>query len=93
MADFYAVHRKQLEAADGRLRRGEAWNVALREPLEICKEPSQHTTLKIVRFIICDGELKPATELDLREIADWNRRHKKTPHEWFGLPSALIGAS
>lgn len=91
MVDFYEVHGKQLEAAKGRIRRGECWSVALREPVTISltvPPPPNEQTVKIVRFVAAsDNTLKPATELDLAEIMDWNRRHKRTPVSHFGLPT------
>ena len=89
MADFYRVHGDALDAARGRIRRGECWTIALKEPLPNLSVPRDgNITITVIRFIASeDGTLKPATELDLAEIMDWERRHKTTPTEEFLLPS------
>jgi hypothetical protein len=93
MADFYEVHRKAIEVAAGKIRRGEYWTVPMIEPLSpvTLRPPTTvGTMLKTVRFIAApDGTMKAATELDLSDIADWQRRHHNTPRESFGLPAIL----
>lgn len=94
MADFYEVHRDALNAAKGRLRVGEQWSIALREPAVFVNwkdgiSPSD-TMITVVKFIACAGGiLKPSTELDLAAIANWKRKYRETPSESFGLPAAL----
>ena len=92
MADFYEVHRKQLNAADSQVRQGECWTIALREPIESLDKPMDpNACVKTVRFIASsDGKLKPATELDYTMLADWKRRHRSTPPDWFDFPDIPI---
>jgi hypothetical protein len=46
---------------------------------------------KVVRFRANHGgTLEPATADDRREIYEWNKRHRDTPLDWFGLPEGLV---
>lgn len=91
MVDFYEVHGKAVAAAKGRIRSGEIWNVAVREPLPMPKSSGDATCDLmgiVVRFMaIPDGRLEPATPRDQHEISEWNARHKHTPRESFQLPA------
>lgn len=92
MADFYDVHRKALEAARGRVNLGGWWAVSLREPLTLTTPQTHVDAINVVHFIAAsDGTLRPATEQDIADIADWNRRHRLTPLSHFGLPDGLRG--
>lgn len=96
MASFDDVHRRDLRAADGRLRLGEPWMVALREPLEFASlgpdAIAEDATVSFVCFVAeHGGRLKPASDRDRAIIADWKRRHRETPLEWFGLPDVCFG--
>lgn len=90
MVDFYEVHSKAINAAKGRLRLGETWNVALREPLPLVSAAPMamgNGTLTVVRFrALPDGRLEPCEPRDKHEITEWNARHKHTPRESFCLP-------
>lgn len=91
MAEFNEVHRDQLESDRRPIRPGECWTIALREILAPPEPIASDAAIKTVRFIAsADGTLKPATELDLSEIMDWERRHKNTPPSWFELPRGLL---
>lgn len=96
MADFYEVHRKAIEAAKDRVRYGEIWNVAVREPFPIFTAPTEAVpgiSVTILMFrAASDGRLVPARDFDHQKIADWNARHRHTSPESFGLPARLIGA-
>jgi hypothetical protein len=94
MASFDEVHRKDLHAADGRLRLGELWRIALREPLELAKlKPGAHDArVIVVQFVAMPGgKLEPATKDDRAILADWKERHLNTPPSWFGLPEGMLG--
>jgi len=92
MADFYDVHQKQLNAAEGRIRVGEIWSISLREPLgDVTSKPNYDEQVTIVGFRATkDGALEPACPVDHDSIADWKKRHRDTPLESFGLPSGLL---
>lgn len=93
MARFEDVHRAWLTPDRG-LRLGEPWNVALREPMAAVSNfpETAGPDIKVVQFIaVRTGALKPATLADRALIADWERRHRETPDDWFGLPAALRG--
>lgn len=94
MADFYEVHGKAIDAHGGRLHLGDIWNVQIREPLAtpmpLTDQPGD-LIAKVVRFRAeRDGRLRPATVDDRREIYEWNKRHRETPLDWFGLPAGLL---
>jgi hypothetical protein len=92
MADFYEVHGKSIEKAKGRVR--EIWNVAVREPLPMPIAPTAAfpgVSVTIVMFrAMPNGLLEPARDFDRNEISEWNRRHRNTPLESFGLPAGLL---
>lgn len=91
MAEFDEVHGKYIDQAKGKVRLGECWTIQLREPLTVTDAPDANGLVRLVRFIAHqDGTMKPATELDLAEIQDWKRRHRRTPSDWFGLPRGLV---
>jgi hypothetical protein len=94
MARFDEIHRRELHAADGRIREGETWRIALREPLEFAAlgpgTIPPDACVKIVQFVASGrGSLEPASMADRELIADWKRRHRDTPPEWFSLPDGL----
>lgn len=95
MASFDDVHRNELRAANGKLRLGEGWRIALREPLEFASlgpEPVD-ASVTVIQFVAVEGgKLKPATDADRDLLADWKKRHRETPPDWFGLPEGLLGA-
>jgi hypothetical protein len=90
VVDFYDVHRDAINKADGRVRRGEIWNVVMREPHPIVGKPTD--AMPAISFTILmfratpDGRLEPARDFDRSEIDEWNKRHRNTDPESFGLP-------
>lgn len=93
MANFEDVHRKQLYAADRKIRKGEIWSIYLREPLgKVADGPNVNELITIVGFIAtANGRLEPAHALDRASIAEWKKRHRDTPLSHFGLPEGLLG--
>lgn len=90
MVDFYDVHGKAIEAAKGRIRSGEMWNVAMREPLPMPKMAGEicDLTATVIRFrAMSNGCMGPATPRDQHEISEWNARHRHTSRESFQLPA------
>lgn len=86
MADFYEIHRVAINKANGRIRSGDGWNVALIEPLPlITLKPSNIIpTVKYVTFrAMPDGRLEPAGVGDRQTIAEWQERYRNTPAESF----------
>jgi hypothetical protein len=94
MVDFYTVHRTAIDKAYGRIRVGEIWNVAIREPLPMIGSPTDSTpgvSVTILMFrAMPDGRLEPARDFDRREISEWNERHRNTLPESFQLPAGLV---
>jgi hypothetical protein len=92
MATFNEVHSRAMNSADHRLRPGERWRVALREPFTLACLPQENIpeTIQIVTFIMTkSGRLDFASPADRRVVADWNERHRNTPPSYFGLPEWL----
>jgi hypothetical protein len=93
MARFNDIHRSALNAAAGRLRLGELWNVELREPLQFVGPDTAPADafVTVVSFVAArNGRLEPAGTKDREIIADWEKRHRDTPDDQFGLPGGLF---
>lgn len=86
MADFYDIHRRDIEAADGCVHLGEIWNVPLREPIAVRGMLGEKSFIRIIRFKATkNGQLEPASRSDYDAIAEWKSRHRNTAPEAFGF--------
>lgn len=94
MADFNKIHGKAIDAARGRVRSGEMWSIALREPVQMLERPTRampeiSVTILVFRAM-ADGRLEPARDFDRQKIADWKTKHRHTPPESFGLLEGFL---
>lgn len=76
MARFDVVHK--WATVPDHLREGDAFRIALSEPLDF---NNPQFTVNVLTVVIRNDKLVPATEADARLLEDWKRRHKDTP-EW-----------
>jgi hypothetical protein len=93
MAEFYSIHRRDIERAQLMTHYRGCFRVWVQEPqppplMEPPAEPIAET-ITIVTFVVSsDGRTySPAGEVDRKIIADWNERHRETPDSAWSLPS------
>jgi hypothetical protein len=85
MADFFAVHRKDIESAFRYAERpGWHFQILVKEPRRPITEPPPESVCIVTFERLHDGHYRPAAESDRNTIAKWHERHHEADEEEFG---------